>query len=82
MMEEETPVALEIAQISAVLMGGETSFPGLSQCHGAGCLARNTNIVEMDGMILLVLQGNNNDGISGHLLINRDEDTKEKTDQE
>ena len=54
----------------------------LREGHRLGCFASYANMVKVNGMIKFILFGNHNDGITRNFLLNRDINTKEKTDDE
>lgn len=82
MVEEKSSIPSKIPQLFTVLVRLVPLCPGLGKGHGLRCFACNANVVEVDGMVEFVFQGNDDDCVTGDLLVNGDVDAQKKPDDE
>jgi hypothetical protein len=82
MMKQELPIAPEIPQFLTVGMRLEFLGFGLGKSHGLGCLAGNTDVIEMDGMVKPVLRRNDDYSVSRNFFIHGDVNAQKKADDQ
>jgi len=81
-MEEEQPVPPKIPQFPAVGIGFISGLEGFFEGGCFGGFSRDTDVIEMDGVIELILQGNHHDRVGRNLFLDRNIDTQKKSDYE
>ena len=79
MMKQELAIPPKLTQISPMLMRLESFRNRLCQGHCFCRFVLNTDIIEMNRMIELVLECNDNNRITRDLLINGNINAQEKT---
>jgi len=79
MMKEEPSVTIKITQVLVV----EVWFVAFCQCfrqrHRFGRFTADTDVIKMNGVVEIILNGDNHDCIFGHFFINRNIYAKKET---
>jgi len=79
-MEIEAPGSFEITKLLVIDVRLISLCQRLGKGHRLGSLAGNTRTIKIDGMIMLILEGDNDYRITRHCFIHSDINAEEKTD--